>query len=377
VSGGTSPYTYNWSTGSDSTSADSLSSTGSPYTLTITDANGCETVSCYFIQSAEIPCTYVTSDVCGDTLPLNTMNIQLKEIAGASFYRIMLIDTSDTTDTVITRIPSSFGYFHLCHFNDTNYNISGTLVQGNTYQVWTQTIMSNDSSDWCWKDSCIIIVEDYTCPTFIINNSDPVNPGKEICGDTVYRPVGTDPNYIRITPHRCNVWGYEYQVIEVGSGDPDGNIYYRNHNSFPLNSSYGITNSGSTYRVILRTIKTFGDTIGCNDTCEFVYIDTLSGSLLRKGFKQSNNNVLSSSYQVAKTGENLKIKEIVSGTSPKQATKVDIYHINGQLLNSFLDVDLSNPGTVIVQNWNKLKHGVYVVNITYSDGTFHTEKVTR
>ncbi|MEZ4851635.1 MAG: T9SS type A sorting domain-containing protein [Bacteroidia bacterium] len=39
VSGGTAPYTYSWSNGSDSTSADSLAP--GTHTVTILDANGC------------------------------------------------------------------------------------------------------------------------------------------------------------------------------------------------------------------------------------------------------------------------------------------------------------------------------------------------
>ncbi len=51
--GGTSPFSFNWSTGSDSSSIENLSS--GEYILTLTDGNGCEVIDTVFVAEPENP----------------------------------------------------------------------------------------------------------------------------------------------------------------------------------------------------------------------------------------------------------------------------------------------------------------------------------
>ncbi|TVR79671.1 MAG: PKD domain-containing protein [Chitinophagaceae bacterium] len=53
VSGGTSPYSFNWSNGANSQNLTGLSS--GPYSVTVTDANGCENIRNYFVSSVQGP----------------------------------------------------------------------------------------------------------------------------------------------------------------------------------------------------------------------------------------------------------------------------------------------------------------------------------
>ena len=76
VSGGTMPYMYNWSSGSMTEDLDSLM--GGDYVLTVTDANGCETIDSVMITDpASIMITGSSTDVScnGDTDGMVTTSI--------------------------------------------------------------------------------------------------------------------------------------------------------------------------------------------------------------------------------------------------------------------------------------------------------------
>ncbi|PLX10220.1 MAG: hypothetical protein C0594_05220 [Marinilabiliales bacterium] len=62
VNGGTSPYTYNWSSGETTANLSNIS--GGSYTVTVTDANSCETIESASVEeSAAVELTASTSDV--------------------------------------------------------------------------------------------------------------------------------------------------------------------------------------------------------------------------------------------------------------------------------------------------------------------------
>lgn len=69
---GTAPYTYEWSNGDTTTTADSLSA--GTYTVIVTDANGCTSQRRFSISEETGPAVAVSSSGCGDTYEL-TANV--------------------------------------------------------------------------------------------------------------------------------------------------------------------------------------------------------------------------------------------------------------------------------------------------------------
>jgi len=107
LSGGTSPYTYNWSSGSFGSSNSQLAAGW--YTVTITDANGCDTVTAYSIMNG--PGTTSFSYI------LDTNNTVLftdaSQISGAT-YLWDFGDSSTSTAMNPNHTYSSSGIYYVC-----------------------------------------------------------------------------------------------------------------------------------------------------------------------------------------------------------------------------------------------------------------------
>ena len=100
ASGGHAPYTYTWSNGS----SDSLITNLSPgiYTVTVTDANDCQTIATSTILAAEA----VSATISGDTLVCFDQTGTLTASVGFTSY---LWNTGDTTQTLTWTASGTYG----------------------------------------------------------------------------------------------------------------------------------------------------------------------------------------------------------------------------------------------------------------------------
>ncbi len=100
VSGGHAPYTYTWSNGL----SDSLITNLSPgiYTVTVTDANDCQTIATSTIHTAEA----ISATISGDTLVCFDQAGTLIASAGFASY---LWNTGDTTQALTWTVSGTYG----------------------------------------------------------------------------------------------------------------------------------------------------------------------------------------------------------------------------------------------------------------------------
>lgn len=104
-SGGTLPYTYNWSTGDNDQSVASSTISNlvaGVYTLTLTDGNGCDSISTFTINQGSVNYTFRDSVVNESCSGLNDGYIEIKDLTGG----VAPIDYNWSTGSTGPSIPN-------------------------------------------------------------------------------------------------------------------------------------------------------------------------------------------------------------------------------------------------------------------------------
>lgn len=144
VGGGTSPYSYSWSSGSGNATATTLIAGG--YTVTVTDANGCATVSTVTITQ---PAALVANVVGADTIcPGQNTVIAASATGGTGPYSYQWSQNlgSNPTQTVNPMVPTTY----MVTVTDANGCASlPLLVPIDVYQLNAANLTVNGSTAVC------------------------------------------------------------------------------------------------------------------------------------------------------------------------------------------------------------------------------------
>lgn len=133
ASGGTSPYTYNWSNGA--TTKDIFNLSAGSYTLTTTDAKGCITISTVTLTqpSAPLNATSIIQNV--DCYGNNSGSIDLTVTGGTSPYRYTWSNTlsfilSDTSQDLSNLVANTYNVI-IKDNNNCTFSLSNQVTQPN------------------------------------------------------------------------------------------------------------------------------------------------------------------------------------------------------------------------------------------------------
>ncbi|MCH2023996.1 MAG: hypothetical protein MK207_16090, partial [Saprospiraceae bacterium] len=137
ISGGTVPYTFNWSNGQTSEDATGLTG-GINYSVTVTDANGCVSTSSTFINSTSSTSSTDTQNACNSytwidgntyTASNNTATFTLTNSAGCdSVITLNLTINNNTSNTTTESACDSYTWA----VNGQTYTGSGTYTDVST-----------------------------------------------------------------------------------------------------------------------------------------------------------------------------------------------------------------------------------------------------
>ncbi len=270
VSGGTPGYFYNWNTGDNSATADSLYAGN--YSVTITDNNGCDTILSVFISdqsSLEIQ-TQSTPALCfGDCNGTATVNITTTTTSPYQYNW----SNSQTTQT-INNLCS--GYYQVTVIDNDNCLRSDTVFVAQPLQITTS--ISNEQII-CYGDSSLVTINNitggtppynYTWNNGSTNDSIYLNAGSYFvtvsdinnCSDTVLINI-TQPDSIyfdtTITPLACyEACNGSAKIIMHGGVSPY--IYHWNTGT-TIDSIHDVC-SGNYH-------LTVSDALGCTNIVDF------------------------------------------------------------------------------------------------------------
>ncbi|MFH1321803.1 MAG: SprB repeat-containing protein, partial [Bacteroidota bacterium] len=105
ASGGTSPYTYLWSNSGTTPTISGL--TAGSYSVTVTDANGCQTTTSYNINDGGIVSAYISASVDVSCAGGNNGTATVTVTDGTPFYNY-LWSNGQTTQTAVSLTASSY-----------------------------------------------------------------------------------------------------------------------------------------------------------------------------------------------------------------------------------------------------------------------------
>ncbi|MEZ4955015.1 MAG: SdrD B-like domain-containing protein [Saprospiraceae bacterium] len=222
VSGGTSPFTYNWSNGETTTSIDSLPS--GAYLVTVTDANGCTAVDSTYLFLAACTGGKIWNDLdrdgCQDGGELGFANVTLN-LTGTDIFG------NAVTATTTSAINGEYIFENLA---PGNYQVHITVPSG-----YTLTTANNCTDDFTDSDfgangnSYVIVLTEGHCCLIVdggiyescLNVS---HPGT-ICCDQVLCGPGNDPAPLTATPATgANqvqyMWIYSHAQSPASIGNP-------------------------------------------------------------------------------------------------------------------------------------------------------------
>jgi hypothetical protein len=235
VSNGISPYTYRWSNGA-TTQCISVSDTGS-YTVTITDARGCQATGSGSFEWRECPGTLAhTSTTCqqfmdGTASPLlpgdvnwATRNGVISTISPGVFFYFSLAKApaaNFTIDIVQTKSNPAFPFIAVMQSQvslfDQNCGNSTTGVELSTGQA-------SVSVTGATPGQIFVVVAKYSLKSLV---GVPMGPGEGCCFN--FRTavnghfVDADPNGITVgTVQTCGIDGGDPTGGDTGNGDPNG-----------------------------------------------------------------------------------------------------------------------------------------------------------
>jgi len=128
VSGGTTPYTYNWDNGA--VTQDLATLTANTYTVIVTDANGCtETISETVSEPSALNLSAAITNV--SCFGLSDGMLSLTKTGGTPAYTLSATNTSGTTFTTYTGLPADDYLFTLTDAKGCIFQKTFTVTQPN------------------------------------------------------------------------------------------------------------------------------------------------------------------------------------------------------------------------------------------------------
>jgi len=259
ITGGLSPYTYDWSTGSQASSSGNV--TTGTYTVTVTDDLGCESVDTVFIdEPTAVSVSGITNNsLCNDT---NTGLSSVTPSGGVGGYTFLWNDPSGTTTNTATNL---FPGTYIVTVTDSNgCSASESFTVGSTGPE-PMPFLGNDTSlcknvsyglssgsnggpfvSWNWSTGhagAILVITQAGTYTITVSNAQGCS-----ASDTINIGI---LNPIQVNLGNNNQTGVGSVTLDAGAGFID---YLWNTGS--LNQSITVTQSG-TYWVHVT------DTNGC------------------------------------------------------------------------------------------------------------------
>lgn len=205
VVGGTQPYDYAWSNGA--TTQDLASVSSGTYVATVTDANGCATISTavlHAISTVDASFVVANSEInlyYGEYLELDNTSI------GATQY---LWDFGDGSDLNIAMHPST-------HYFDTVgvYNVSLVAIGGSCSDEAIATVTVIDTADAVIDAVPVIAGTDEAVKVFEYNSKLYMQfdlDGQQNISFELYNSLGQ-----RVAAKQLNVFGATQEVVDLGS----------------------------------------------------------------------------------------------------------------------------------------------------------------
>lgn len=399
VSGGSSPYTYQWSSNAGSATTFSVTSlSAGVYTLTVTDANGCVKTFPAFLSNATS--MYLTGN--GDTTNCGsnngTINLKVNNAMGPFIY---LWSNGDTNEDPVGLAPGNY-YVSVTDLNTSCVAIAPFKVEFATKLLDPTVCMTLvDTAD----DRNIIVWER---PSGITGIKD-FKIFRETSKPGIYRHIGTSP-FANLTQFKdtiadADLHGWKYKIsafdscgIETGrsiiehrpihlttdttvSGDPyltwtaymgrpySDYVIWRNHSStgwiaidtVPVPQQYFTDFACPAGYVEYYIEAVFQNT--CNATR--APINTTRSNI--KGQNRMSNGIKQITSGQIKLYPNPATESLVIEISEKLSAETRIYFYDA-IGREVLSAPVSKSDTKINLDISALNKGVYIVKIVSNDG---------
>lgn len=353
VNGGTQPYSFEWSNGSTTATATNLGV--GDYTLTVTDANGCE---------ASFTSSIVGNDTEPPVLVLQDITVSLNANGVANLTAQQFDAGSDDNCGIA------------------NWSVSPTSFDCSQIGVHTVTITATDGAGLQSTDTANVTVEDNLAPTLVCPSNITVaacNAAVSFSLPTVSDNCGVDINLLAQTAG-----------LASGTDFPIGTTTQ----TFEYTDASGNTGTCS-FEVNVADAPSFAATLSdvtCAGACDGAVNLTVSGGLQPITVVWSNGgdgtNLCAGSYSVSVTdagGCGDVLNFTISEPSPLVITTTFANPVCPSDQSGFIqavvtggtgsyDYDWSNGGTTA--DLTGLGTGTYTLNVTDFNGCIATETVT-
>ena len=416
VAGGVGTYTFAWSNGA--TTQDATGLAAGDYDVTVTDANGCQTICSVSIASSDNPTSSVTStdSTCGDangtatviaqggTAPYNYAwsngdNSDTATGLAAGTYTVLVTDalgceTSSTVEILTSTIPTCtiVGTDSTCGDANGSAQVTATGGVGNYTYAWSNGATTDTATGLLAGDYDVTVTDANGCETtcaVTIATSD--IPNCSITG--VDTSCGTDNGSAQVTA-TGGVGTYTYQwstgaTTEVVTNLSEGNydVTVTDSNGCFTTCSVTIGTSTNPTSTIAGTDSTCGDANGSatvtaqDGVAPYVYLWSNGSSTdTANGLSQGTYSVTITDNMGCQTINSIDIATSLNPTCTASATTTTCGDENGTA-----EVNASGGVGPYTYSWSNgatansisgLAAGAYTVTVTDSNGCVTSCDVT-
>jgi gliding motility-associated-like protein len=154
ASGGTGPYTYTWTTSPPQNGSTALNIASGPYTVTISDANGCSTTNSITITR---PTSIISNAGVNDTICLGQMGtLTASATGGAGNYYYVWQPVGITNSGTLTVSPTSTSIYTVVAFDQNGCAGSSDTVKAIVFSLTSANIQTFGLSPICPGQSSVI-----------------------------------------------------------------------------------------------------------------------------------------------------------------------------------------------------------------------------